>query len=128
MKNNANKAIAHMVASEEKGLRAFYPQATDFMCYVDEWLCGLQETNHNAIPVLGGAVYAAEYAEKNDLDNFVRYLPSVAESAYCHKWQHGIADALRTFCHLCAVDPALAEIVWGKRFTDIEIAFAQHAR
>ena len=127
MSNNANKAIAHMIAKEEKGLRAFYPQATDFMCAVDDRLCALQERNTHAIPVLGGAVYAAEYAEKNDLQKFMEYLPRVIESAYIYSWEGGIADALRTFCNLCLIDPTLIEVLYGKRFADIESAYVMRA-
>ena len=104
-------------------LRQFYPEATDFMCAVDDKLWKLQEENEHTIQVLGGAVYAAEYAEKNDLQKFMQYLPQVASSASFVRYRGGVAQALREFCHLCMVDPALIEAVVGMRFSEVEAQY-----
>jgi hypothetical protein len=63
----------------------------------------LNEKYSNAIPIFGGALWV------NDLKTLVGSLPSVISGARFFKWHAGVADACRTFCHLCFIDPALVE-------------------
>lgn len=70
----------------------------------------LNKKHSNAIPIFGGAIWV------HDLDTLVESLPSVIHSARFFKWHAGLADACRTFCHLCFFDPALVEAYIGMKF------------
>lgn len=76
----------------------------------------------NAIPVFGGAdiAYARACGEDPSLKVFVNYLPPVASAAKYFKWHEGVAGALRRFCHICLVDPALVEAYLGIKFEEVE--------
>ena len=83
-------------------------------------LCKLQKEHKNAIPVLGGAVFAATAIKNNDLETFVEHLVSVPRNSVFFGWDEGIKDALNTFCHLCLVDPKLIEVYIGMTFVEVE--------
>lgn len=82
----------------------------------------LSETYKNAVPIFGGAplAYAEIHQEVPNFDGFIRYLAHVIDEAKFRKWHDGVAGALKTFCHLCLVDPALIEAYLGRRFEQIE--------
>lgn len=67
----------------------------------------------NAIPVFGGALGVYEYIN-SDHPNF-NALPSVVKNAIFYKWQ----GAVRRFCRLCLVDPALVELYFGMSIVSI---------
>jgi hypothetical protein len=73
----------------------------------------LNKKHSNAIPIFGGALWV------NDLDALVSSLPSVIHGAKFFKWHAGLADACRTFCHLCLIDPALVECYIGMKFEEL---------
>lgn len=72
----------------------------------------------NVVAIFGGALYAYEHV--NNFEKFVEYLQGVAHSAVFFKWHKGVADALRTFCHICYVDPTLVELYLGIHFNELE--------
>ena len=82
----------------------------------------LSETYRNAVPIFGGAplAYMEIHKEEPNFDGFIGYLAHVIDEAKFRRWHDGIAGALRTFCHLCLVDPALVEAYLGVRFEQIE--------
>ena len=84
-------------------------------------ICSLAKKHNNAIPVFGGALGAYNHinCESPDLDEFVKYLPEVIESAKFYKWHEGTVGALRRFCRLCLVDPALIEAHLGTTFEEL---------
>ena len=75
----------------------------------------LDKKYDNAIPVFGGALGAYNYIKGDapDFSKFVQCLPEVADSAIFFKWHEGVGGALRRFCRLCRVDPALVECYIG---------------
>lgn len=73
----------------------------------------LDEKYSNAIPIFGGALWV------NDLETLIASLPSVISGARFFKWHESIANACRTFCHLCGYDPALIEVYIGVRFEEL---------
>ena len=79
----------------------------------------LDDKYSNAIPVFGGALSAYECISKSDFKSFVAYLPEVIHSAKFYKWHEGAVGALRRFCRLCLVDPALVELYLGMSFTEL---------
>ena len=62
--------------------------------------------------IFGGAVFI----DHTDIDTIVDTLPRLMQSAKFFKWSKGIADACRTYCHICLIDPALIEAYIGMRF------------
>lgn len=43
---------------------------------------------------------------------------SVVKNAIFYKWHEGTVGAVRRFCHLCLVDPALVELYFGMSIVD----------
>ena len=70
----------------------------------------LDEKYPNAIPIFGGAIWV------KDIEGIIQSLPHVIQSAKFFKWHDTIANACRTFCSLCFVDPTLVECYIGMRF------------
>ena len=81
----------------------------------------LGEKYSNAIPVFGCALSASKYLEADnyDFNKFVSFLPTVIGDAQFFKWHEGVLGALRTFCRLCFVDPALVEAYLGISFVEV---------
>lgn len=81
----------------------------------------LQDTYPDAIPVLGGAVFATTAVKAGDMDAFVEYLLNAitASSHMVKNWQGGTVSICESFCHVCLVDPKLAEAYLGRSFADI---------
>jgi hypothetical protein len=75
----------------------------------------------NAIPVFGGALWAYDHVSGSDVNmaKFVSYLPSVISDAKFFKWHEGEVGALRRFCRICLVDPALVEAYLGIGFEEL---------
>lgn len=86
---------------------------------IEQKLLSMNEKYPDTIAVLGGAYFAHEAAKDGDIATFVEFLPHVAQSAKFFKWHTGVAGALRQFCHLCFVDPALIEVYLGTTFNEI---------
>ena len=74
----------------------------------------MDKSNPNTIPVLGGARLAIEHTD--NFGEFVTYFPHVVHSAKFFGWVGGASSALRSFCHLCLVDPMLVEAYLGMTF------------
>ena len=91
---------------------------------IEQQLISMNEKYPNAIAVLGGAYFAQESAKCGDIATFVEFLPHVAQSAKFLEWHNGVAGALRQFCHLCLVDPALIEVYLGATFNEIARHYA----
>lgn len=77
----------------------------------------LHSKHGNAIPVFGGAYHAVKH--NNDMGKFVTYLPHVAQSAEFYHWHESPLEAVRRFCHLCYVDPAMVEVYLGARLCEL---------
>jgi hypothetical protein len=88
---------------------------------VNNAILDLNDEHPNATAIFGGALYAYEYVKDSypDLDGFVTYLPHVAQTAKLLNWHEGVEGALRTFCHLCYLDPELVELYLGVHFCDL---------
>lgn len=84
-------------------------------------ICSLDNKYPNAIPVFGGALGAYEYinCDHPDFGKFVGCLPTVVSNAKFYKWHEGVIGALRRFCRLCLVDPALIEAYLGITFEEL---------
>lgn len=80
-------------------------------------LYALQKTYPQAIPVLGGAVFATSAARAGDMDAFVEGLMKVPFDAVFRKVP--VADALEKFCEVCLVDRKLVERYIGMGFEDV---------
>lgn len=74
-------------------------------------VCSLAKKYDNAIPVFGGALGAYDYVNCNnpDFKKFINRLRNVAYDAKFYKWHEGPVGAVRRFCRMCLVDPALIE-------------------
>ena len=77
----------------------------------------MEEKHHHTIPVLGGAAFAIDHTD--NFEEFVRYLPHVIASAKFYDYHQSPAQACRTFCHLCLVDPYLVEVYLGMTFEEL---------
>lgn len=85
---------------------------------VQQTILELSEQYDNAIPVFGGALFVASclHSDSPDFKHFVWGLQCVIHNARLYKWHESEADALRRWCHMCLVDPALVEAYLGMRF------------
>ena len=72
----------------------------------------LDEKHSNAIPIFGGALWI----NPTDTAAIIGYLPTIVTHAKMWKWQAGLADACRQFCHCLFVDPTLIECCIGMKF------------
>lgn len=81
----------------------------------------LADKYDNAIPIFGGALFAHRYlnSDEPNLEEFIKYLPSVVSHARFFKWHEGAVGALRTFCCLCSIDPMLIEAYIGMSFEQL---------
>ena len=81
----------------------------------------LAEKYSNAIPIFGGALGAYNYVNSDtpDFKSFMLCLSHVASSAKFFKWHEGVAGAVRRFCRICLVDPALVELYLGARLNEV---------
>lgn len=85
-------------------------------------ICSLAEKHDNAIAVFGGALgaYDCIHCDNPNFDEFIlTYLSEAIKSARFHKWHEGAVGALRRFCHICLVDPALVEAYIGVSFEEL---------
>lgn len=84
-------------------------------------ITALADKHSNAIPVFGGALRAYEYinCDTPNLGKFVSCIPSVVSDAKFYSWHEGAVGALRRFCRLCLVDPALIEAYLGITFEEL---------
>ncbi len=80
-------------------------------------LYALQKSYPQAIPVLGGAVFATSAARAGDMGAFVEGLMKVPSGAVFRKVP--VADALEKFCEVCLVDRKLIERYIGMSFEDV---------
>lgn len=83
-----------------------------------ETLESMEQKHPNTIPVLGFCRFAVNSAD--NLSDFIQFIPNVAFNARFYNYDMGIANALRTFCHLCFVDPMLVEVYLGMTFEEVE--------
>lgn len=85
--------------------------------------------NESVGAIFGGATFTAEELQNNKLSfhDFVLRVIRVGENAYFWNWCNGTANAMRTFCHLCFVDPALVEAYLGTRFDELAPHVEQNA-
>ena len=76
---------------------------------------------NDAVAVMGGAYWAAQEVHKDEpnFEVFIGYLFTMITHAKFFNWHESIPQAMRTFCHLCFVDPTLIEAYIGMKFEDI---------
>lgn len=84
---------------------------------IERMLERLSENNRGVYPIFGGAFLVCAN-EVPDIECLIRCLPSVVTNARFWGWQKGVNHALRTFCHICCVDPRLIEMCIGISFDD----------
>lgn len=74
----------------------------------------------NAIPVFGGALFAAKYVHENfNLDKFIMCLSNAIYNAKFYNWHESPAKTAQRFCNLCGIDPFLIETYIGTSFNEI---------
>lgn len=98
--------------------------SNDFIWYdksVYNAITALDAKYPNAIPVFGGALGAYEYINSStpDFDKFISCMVRVIDDAKFYNWHEGVVGALRRFCRLCYVDPALVELYIGMSFNEL---------
>lgn len=89
------------------------------MTRVERNILALCDKYDNALGVFSGAYFAEEAIQSGDLATFCEFLPGVVTNAKFFKWHEGVAGALRRFCRLCLVDPALVEVYLGMKFEEV---------
>lgn len=70
----------------------------------------LAETHRNAIPIFGVALWV------DGVEELVDCLPNLIHDVKFFGWHDTPANACRTLCRLCFVDPALVECYIGMKF------------
>ena len=84
-----------------------------------------EHSNDSAI--FFGAIYDYQYIQNHEYEKFSEKLLYVIRDAIFYRWHDTPANAAKTYCHLCGIDPALIEVFLGKRLDDLAneyIAFA----
>jgi hypothetical protein len=84
-------------------------------------ILALQDKYDNAVAVMGGAYWAAQEVHNDapDFAKFVEYLSNMIHDLKFFGWHEPIPKAMRTFCHLAMVDPALVEVYIGMKFEEV---------
>jgi hypothetical protein len=88
---------------------------------VENNIRALAQTHENAIAVMGGAYFAAQDIHQ-DTPNFNAFIYKMDEMIRQHlfrDYDEPLEKSMKTFCHLCMVDPALVEAYLGMKFKDI---------
>ena len=70
----------------------------------------LNERHSHAVAIFGCA------ASVKDIKDILDFLPQVIRNAKFYRWHESAANACRTFCHLCLIDPSLIEVYIGISF------------
>lgn len=70
----------------------------------------LNERHSHAVAIFGCA------ASVKDIKDVLDFLPQVIGNAKFYRWHESAANACRTFCHLCLIDPSLIEVYIGISF------------
>jgi hypothetical protein len=84
-------------------------------------ILALQDKYDNAVAVMGGAYWASQEVH-NDAPNFskfVEYLSNMLMDYDFFGWHESKPKAMRTFCKLAMVDPALVEVYIGMKFEEV---------
>ena len=76
-------------------------------------IIAMQKVEPNTIAIFGGAIWVT------DIKELIEFLPAVVRNAKIYKWERGLADACRRFCHLCSIDPMLGEAYIGTKFENL---------
>lgn len=84
-------------------------------------ILALKNKNNNALAVMGGAYWAAQviHTDTPDFYAFVTYLSGMVQAYKHFGWHEPLPKAMRTFCHLAMVAPALVEAYLGMRFEEV---------
>jgi hypothetical protein len=70
----------------------------------------LNERHSHAIAIFGCAACV------KDIQGVLDCLAQVIKNAKFYRWHESPANACRTFCHLCLIDPSLVEVYIGVTF------------
>ena len=81
---------------------------------IANYINALADKHSNAIPIFGYAYHMQD----RSIPAIVRKIPTIIENAKFFGWHDTLANACRTFCHCCFVDPALVEVYVGSTFED----------
>lgn len=81
----------------------------------------LQDKYDNAVAVMGGAYWAAQevHNDKPNFNKFIEYLSNMLIDYDFFGWHESKPKAMRTFCKLAMVDPALVEVYVGMKFEEV---------
>lgn len=84
-------------------------------------ILALEDKYENSVAVMGGAYWAAQevHRDKPNFSKFVEYLSNMVHDYAFFGWHEPIPQAMRTFCKLAMVDPALVEAYLGMKFEEM---------
>ena len=86
------------------------PEPEPEVSVTEKMILALNEKHRNAIPIFGGALWV------DGIEKLINSLPHVISEVKFRGWHESLADACRTFCHLCLIDPMLVEVSIGMSF------------
>ena len=87
---------------------------------IEKRLSDLNQQYANAFAIFSGAYWAHQAIISGNMADFVSFLPAVITNVKFYGWHETIPQALRRFCHLCLVDPALVEAYLGMKFEEVQ--------
>ena len=87
---------------------------------IEKRLSDLNQQYTNAFAIFSGAYWAHQAIISGNMADFVSFLPAVITNVKFYGWHETIPQALRRFCHLCLVDPALVEAYLGMKFEEVQ--------
>ena len=84
--------------------------------------------NEHVIAIFGGAIYDAEKIDNGvfDFEEFAYHALTAARNACFYRWHGDVLNAIKTYCHICFVDPALLEAYLGTRLNVIANEIKEH--
>ena len=71
----------------------------------------MDKTRPNVFQMFGGAVYVST------IEDLVNCLPHII--SYSRHKGYDVIDNIKTFCHICLIDPMLVEAYLGMRFEEV---------
>ena len=79
----------------------------------------LDNKHPHAVAIFRGSMWVYDEEDNFNFERFIKSLAEVPVDAKIYNWHDTPANAMRTFCHICMVDPVTIEVYMGKKFEEI---------
>lgn len=87
--------------------------------FIQHRIESLGKKHSNAIPIFCGALLTYDEEDNFNFERFINSLAEVPVDSKFYNWHDTSANAMRTFCHICMVDPVIVETHLGMKFEEL---------